>query len=112
MERTEDSIDRMTFEKPVAIQSGHKTADPVATVSTGQVETVNDRIRPARFDDLNACFSVQKAADLAAFPHIFPPDRFAFPAEEVMERWRENLSHRDRACWVFDDDDQIVGTAV
>lgn len=73
---------------------------------------MNVCIRPARSDDLDACFAVQRAADLAAFPHIFPPDRFAFPAEEVRERWLENLSHRDRACWVVEDDDQIIGTAV
>ncbi len=73
---------------------------------------MNDCIRPALVDDLEACCSVQKAADLAAFPHIFPPDRFAFPAEQVTERWRENLSHPDRVCWVFEDDAQIVGTAV
>jgi len=69
-------------------------------------------IRRARIDDVDACFAVQKSADLAAFPHIFPPELFPFPDEEVRARWRENLVDGDRYCVVAEDEGTIIGTAV
>jgi putative acetyltransferase len=32
---------------------------------------------------------VQRAASLAGFAHVFPPERYPFPDDEVRRRWRE-----------------------
>lgn len=69
-------------------------------------------IRRARLDDLDACFAVQKSADLAAFSHIFPSEHFPFPDDEVLARWRDNLTDSRRYCIVAEDDQTVVGTAV
>jgi putative acetyltransferase len=34
-------------------------------------------------------FRVQRDACLAAFAHVFPPERYPFPDEAVRRRWRE-----------------------
>jgi diamine N-acetyltransferase len=78
----------------------------------GCEQYMDEGVRRAHPDDLDACFSVQRAADLAAFPHIFPPDDFPYPDQAVKERRRENLSSRVAVCWVCEDDGRIVGTAV
>lgn len=70
------------------------------------------RIRRATRDDFDACFAIQKAADLLAFPHIFPAERFPFPDDAVRERWRVNLDSADRACFVALDGAGIIGHAV
>ena len=34
-------------------------------------------------------FALQRAASLAGFPHVFPPELYPFPDDEVRARWRE-----------------------
>lgn len=48
-------------------------------------------IRQAGPDDAETFFAIQRATSLAAFAHIFPPDRYPFPDEDVRERWRDFL---------------------
>lgn len=69
-------------------------------------------IRRAHIDDLEACVAVQKSADLAAFPHIFPPEQFPFPDDDVRARWHDNLTNADRYCILAEDEGGVVGTAV
>jgi GNAT superfamily N-acetyltransferase len=56
-------------------------------------------IRRARRDDLDALLHVQRAAAVEAFAHVFPPESFPFPDEEVCEAWRRALA--DPAIDVF-----------
>jgi tRNA dimethylallyltransferase len=49
-------------------------------------------LRPARPDEAEAAFQVQRRASLAGLAHIYPPDRYPFPDEDVRERWREALA--------------------
>ena len=46
-------------------------------------------IRRSSRDEAETHFEIQRAACIAAFAHIFPPDRYPFPDEEVRRRWRE-----------------------
>ena len=48
-------------------------------------------LRAATAKDVETLFEIQKAASLAAFGHIFPPDRCTFPDEDVQTRWRDAL---------------------
>lgn len=50
------------------------------------------RIRAARPDESETLFAIQKTAALAAYAHIFPPDRFPFPEDEERASWQRRLS--------------------
>jgi diamine N-acetyltransferase len=54
--------------------------------------TVDVVLRPAEPDEAEAAVAVQRAASLAALAHIFPPDRYPFPDEAVLDRWRTALA--------------------
>jgi RimJ/RimL family protein N-acetyltransferase len=45
-------------------------------------------IRSAGTDEAETLFAVQRAASLAGFAHIFPPERYPFPDDAVRDRWR------------------------
>jgi RimJ/RimL family protein N-acetyltransferase len=44
--------------------------------------------RPARDDDLVPLRDLERAANLAALSHVFPPERYPFPDDAVLARWR------------------------
>ena len=44
-------------------------------------------IREARLDEAEALAGIQRAASVAAFAHIFPPDRHPYPIDDVRARW-------------------------
>ncbi|MEO5709371.1 MAG: GNAT family N-acetyltransferase [Nocardioidaceae bacterium] len=43
--------------------------------------------REATIDDLTALLDLERAANLAGLGHVFPPDRFPFPDDDVLARW-------------------------
>lgn len=43
--------------------------------------------REATLDDLTALLDLERAANLAGLGHVFPPDRFPFPDDDVLARW-------------------------
>lgn len=43
--------------------------------------------RPAGEDDVGALTALERAANLAALDHVFAPDRFPFPDDDVAARW-------------------------
>ena len=45
-------------------------------------------IRPSGREEAERHFEIQRAASLAAFARVYPPDRYPFPDEDVRERWR------------------------
>jgi GNAT superfamily N-acetyltransferase len=49
-------------------------------------------IRDARPDDVEALAEIQRSASLVAFARIFPPHLYAFPMDDVRDRWRAALS--------------------
>jgi len=53
--------------------------------------------------------SIQRAASLAAFAHIFPPERQAYPDDEVRTAWRVALADPDVEVYVAELDDEPVG---
>jgi GNAT superfamily N-acetyltransferase len=44
--------------------------------------------RHATDDDLFELAELERAANLAGLGHVFPPERFPFPFEDVLARWR------------------------
>ena len=71
-------------------------------------------VRSSGVDEAELHFAVQRDACVAAFAHVFPPERYPFPDAAVRERWREFrgtmlLAERDgrpvglaafEACWL------------
>ena len=45
-------------------------------------------IRSSGRDEAETHFAIQRAACLPALAHIFPPDVYPFPDDEVRQRWR------------------------
>jgi putative acetyltransferase len=71
-------------------------------------------IRGAGPGDAETLFAIQRESCIAAFPHVFPPELYPFPDDEVRRRWREFdgtvlVAERDgrpvglvavEACWL------------
>jgi tRNA dimethylallyltransferase len=68
-------------------------------------------LRPARPDEADAVFEVQRAASVAALDHIYPPDRYPFPDQPVRERWREALADERTHVVVAERGGRIIGVA-
>lgn len=49
-------------------------------------------LRQARADEVEALLRIQREAAVAAFSHVFPPERYPFPDEAVRQSWREALA--------------------
>ncbi len=81
-------------------------------VTARRVETAADHwfrprsepvFRPATDADAEQLMDVERAAMTAALPHVFPPERFPFPDEAVLDRWREELADPRMRVRVLDD---------
>ena len=48
-------------------------------------------IRAARPDEADPLLAIQRAASVAAFAHIYPPERYPFPDDDVRRLWHEAL---------------------
>jgi hypothetical protein len=58
---------------------------PIQSMRPSRPMTVD--LRRARLDDAEERFAVQREAALSAYAHIFSPDRYALPDEEVPDEW-------------------------
>lgn len=67
------------------------------------------RIRPATAADAETFLAIQRAGSLAAFAHIFPPDRHPFPDESVRARWRSFLAGPEGDALLVETDRGAVG---
>ena len=43
--------------------------------------------REATVDDLPALLDLERAANLVGLRHVFPPERYPFPEDDVLARW-------------------------
>jgi len=56
--------------------------------------------RRATTADAEALRDLERAANLASLAHVFAPDTFPYPHEEVLERWRRTLVEAERGVGV------------
>ncbi len=61
-----------------------------STGLSGSIEPVH--IRDARGDEAETLLAIQRGACVDAFAHIFPPERYPFPDDDVRALWRDALS--------------------
>jgi GNAT superfamily N-acetyltransferase len=67
-------------------------------------------IREAHPGEADILLAIQRDACTVAFAHIFPPDRYPFPDDEIRAAWREALSDPDVEVFVAEVDGKPVGS--
>ena len=67
------------------------------------------RFRRATPADVRVLAELERAANVVALAHVFPPDDHAFPLEEVADRWAATLADPAVTVEVVDGDDGLQG---
>jgi RimJ/RimL family protein N-acetyltransferase len=67
--------------------------------------------RDATLDDLGALRDLEREANLAALAHVFPPERYPFPDDDVLARWALVLDEPGVVVRVAEDDGGLVAVA-
>ena len=67
------------------------------------------RIRAAQADEAETLFAIQREASTAAYAHIFPPDRYPYPDDEIRAEWRARLADPVARTLVAERDGRVVG---
>jgi GNAT superfamily N-acetyltransferase len=67
-------------------------------------------IREARPDEAETLLAIQRDACVVAFAHIFPPERYSFPDEDVLANWQAALLEPETEVYVAEDEGVPVGS--
>jgi hypothetical protein len=67
-------------------------------------------IREARADEVETLLAIQRRACVVAFAHIYPPERYPFPADEILIAWRKALADSDIEVYIADAGGEPVGS--
>jgi GNAT superfamily N-acetyltransferase len=63
----------------------------------------------ATTQDVELCFGIARAAAVAAFQHVFPPDLYDFPAEAIRADWVSALGDPAAETYIAFEGDEAVG---
>ncbi|MFI7000662.1 GNAT family N-acetyltransferase [Nocardia sp. NPDC050175] len=66
-------------------------------------------LRPAGLPDATMLAQIQRDAELAAFSHIFPPDRYPYPFEAVVTEWDQALADAQAQVITAESAGRIIG---
>lgn len=69
-------------------------------------------LRGARDTEATLLAGLQERASVAAFAHVFPPERFPFPRQAVHERWAQALEDPSASALVAERAEEPVGVAL
>jgi ribosomal protein S18 acetylase RimI-like enzyme len=72
-------------------------------------EQTGIRLRRARQSELDLLTSLERAASEASLRHIFDPEKYPYPTDEVCRRWRRLLGDRRVHIRVLEVDGKPVG---
>jgi putative acetyltransferase len=67
------------------------------------------RVAPATVEDADLCFGIARAAAVAGWHHIFPPDLYEFPDDAIRSDWLSALADPDGETYVAFEDAEAVG---
>jgi ribosomal protein S18 acetylase RimI-like enzyme len=67
-------------------------------------------IREARPDEAETLLAIQRDACVVAFAHIFPPEKYSFPDEDVLASWQAALLDPETEVYVAEDEGVPVGS--
>jgi GNAT superfamily N-acetyltransferase len=66
-------------------------------------------LRPALTDEADTLLAIQREAAVAAFAHVYPPERYPFPDDAIREVWAEALADPEVEVYVAELDGVPVG---
>ena len=67
-------------------------------------------IRGARREESAVLLRIQREAAVAAFAHVFPPDRYPFPDDAVQANWESALADAAMEVYVVEHDGEVVAS--
>jgi GNAT superfamily N-acetyltransferase len=67
-------------------------------------------IRAARADEAETLLAIQRGACVAAFAHIFPPERYPFPDDLIRTAWQAALADPDVEVFVAESVGEPIGS--
>jgi GNAT superfamily N-acetyltransferase len=67
------------------------------------------RIVLATGEDVDRCFGIARAASLAGFAHVFPPERYDYPDEAIRADWAAALHDPGGETYLAFEGDRAVG---
>ncbi|HMJ00761.1 MAG TPA: GNAT family N-acetyltransferase [Gaiellaceae bacterium] len=75
---------------------------------------VNVELRPVRPDESDELYRGYRESALVAYAHVFPPELYRFPDDDVRQMWRELVSENGRRHQLFvaEVDGEILGAIV
>lgn len=68
-------------------------------------------LRPAAPTDVDALLELERAGSLTGLAHVFPPERYPFPVEQIRARWTQELADPATDVFVAVSGDEVVGYA-
>jgi putative acetyltransferase len=68
-------------------------------------------IREARPDEAPSLAAIQRDASLAAYAHIFPPELYPYPIDDVTRRWEDSLAGDHVTVLVAEEEGVATGVA-
>jgi putative acetyltransferase len=69
-------------------------------------------LRSGRPDDAETLYAIHRESVLTAYAHIFPPDRYTFPDDEMRAHWVEQLADGEANTVVAERDGRAIGFVV
>jgi GNAT superfamily N-acetyltransferase len=67
------------------------------------------RVVRATVEDAEVCFGIARAAAVAGFQHVFPPDLYEFPSDAIRADWISALTDPDGETYIAFEDAEAVG---
>ena len=67
------------------------------------------RVVRATVEDAELCFAIARAAAVAGFQHVFPPDTYEFPDDAIRADWISALTDPDGETYIAFEDEGAVG---
>lgn len=81
-------------------------------VRGGTIEAMGDLLlRPAGPEDAEAIYAIHRESAMAAYVHVFPPDRYAFPDDQMRRHWNEALRDAETEVVIAERAGRPVGFA-
>jgi len=68
-------------------------------------------IRDARPDEASTLAGIQRDASLEALAHVFPPELYPYPMDDVTRRWEDSFADTEITVLVADEDGMAAGVA-
>jgi GNAT superfamily N-acetyltransferase len=68
-------------------------------------------IREAKAGEAATLAGIQRDASLAALAHVFPPELYAYPLDDVTRRWEDFLADGEVTVLVAEENGSVTGVA-